>query len=226
MTFPPEGTSMHASSFRSLRGKLLFGTLLLSPITSLAQSDSKTFGSNYFVSVQDLKMAGKARAAFDKGSRLLEKGETARSLAYLEKAIAQFPEHYIAYYDLGVAYFRLGQTADAEQAFQKAIDLTGGGFAPPQFGIGAILCKQHQFAQAAKIVQRGLEREPGSAIGKFYLGWAQLALNQVAEAERTLQQALFLEPHFAEARTLLEKLHQQIDARRNAAQVTAASAKP
>jgi len=83
MTFPPEGTSMNASRFRSMRGKLFFAAVLVSPVTSLAQSDSKTFRNNYSVSVQDLKMGRKGHAAFDKGSRLLEKGATADSVAYL-----------------------------------------------------------------------------------------------------------------------------------------------
>src|ERR1700730_6018544 len=140
MTFPPEGTSMDAYRFRSLPRKLFFAAVLVSPISSLAQSASKAFRSNYVVSVQDLKMAGKGREAFDKGSRLLENGDTTGSLPYLEKAIAQYPDHYLAYYDLGVAHSRLGHTADAEQAFQKAIDLTKGNFALPHFGLGDVLC--------------------------------------------------------------------------------------
>ena len=63
MTFPPEGTSMHASRFRSLRSKLFFAAVLASPITSLAQSDSLAIRNNYVVSVQDLRMAGKGHAA-------------------------------------------------------------------------------------------------------------------------------------------------------------------
>jgi tetratricopeptide (TPR) repeat protein len=226
MTFPPEGTSMRASSCRSLRSKLFLAAVLVSPITSLAQSDSKTARSNYVISVQDLKLIGKGHAAFDKGSHLLDKGDTVGSLPYLEKAIAQSPEHYVAYYDLGVANFRLGHMDDAEQAFQKAIDLTGGSFAPPQFGMGALLCVKQQFVQAEKILQRGLDLDPGSATGKYYLGWAQFALNRFAEAERSVQQALFRKPNFPEARALLETIHHRIHARQNAAEATVANAKP
>jgi tetratricopeptide (TPR) repeat protein len=208
MTFPPEGTSMR-SSFRTLRTKLFFAAVLVSPITSLAQSDSKSLRSNYVVSVQDLKLAGKGHAAFDKGSRLLEKGDTAGSVAYLERAISESPEHYKAYYDLGVAYFRLGHLAEAEQAFQKAIDLTGGGFAPPQFGLGAIFCQKQEFLLAETILQRGVEIESGSAIGKYYLAWAQLGLNHLVEAERSAEQALVRNANLAEAYLLLARIHQR-----------------
>src|SRR5258708_9160631 len=70
---------------------------------------------------------------------LLAKGETEKSIAYLEQAIAQDPEHYQAYYDLGLAHLRLLHLAEAERAFQKSIDLTKGNFAPAQFGLAAIL---------------------------------------------------------------------------------------
>src|ERR1700674_2474251 len=209
MTFPPEGTLMSASSFRSLRNKLFFAAVLVSPITSLAQSDSKTLRSNYVVSVQDLKMAGKGHAAFDKGSRLLEKGDTAGSVAYLEHAIAESPEHYKAYYDLGVAHFRLGHLAEAEQAFQKATTLPGGGFAPPQFGLGATLCQKQEFLQAETILQRGVELESGSAIGKYYLAWAQFGLHRLVEAERSAEQALLRNANLAEAYLLLARIHQR-----------------
>jgi protein O-GlcNAc transferase len=161
------------------------------------------------VSVQDLKMAGKGHAAFDKGSRLLEKGDTQRSIKYLEQAIAEYPEHYEAYYDLGVAHFRLAQQAEAEQAFQKAIDLTKGNFAPPQFGLGAILCQKAQFPQAVTLLQRAVDLEPGSAVGKYYLGWAQFGLNRLIEAERTVEQALLRNTNLAEAYLLLAKIHRR-----------------
>ena len=199
---------MRASTLRSLRSKLFFAAVLLSPITSLAQSDSK-FKSNYVVSVRDLKLAGKGHAAFDKGSRLLDKGDTVASVPYLERAISESPEHYMAYYDLGVARFRLGQLAEAEQAFQKAIDLTGGGFAPPQFGLGAIFCQKREYLQAERILQRGVELESGSAVGKYYLAWAQLGLNRLVEAERSAEQALVRNANLAEAYLLLARIHQR-----------------
>jgi len=146
-------------------------------------------------------------AALDKGSQLLEKGDTLGSIAYLEQAIAEYPEHYKAYYDLGVAHFRLAQQTEAEQAFQKAIDLTKGNFAPPQFGLSAILCQRAEFSQAVTLLQRALELEPGSAIGKYYLGWAQYGLSRLTEAEQTLEQALLRNPNLAEAYLLLTRVH-------------------
>ncbi len=204
---------MNAFRFRSKYSRVFFSAtltlpaMLFSETVCRGQADSQTARSHYVVSVQDLKMAGKGRAAFARGSQLLEKGDTLGSIAYLEQAIAEYPEHYKAYYDLGVAHFRLAQQTEAEQAFQKAIDLTKGNFAPPQFGLSAILCQRAEFSQAVTLLQRALELEPGSAIGKYYLGWAQYGLSRLTEAEQTLEQALLRNPNLAEAYLLLTRVH-------------------
>ena len=164
---------------------------------------------NYVVSVRELKMDGKSHAAFDKGSRMLAKGDAANSVEYLQRAISEFPEHYKAYYDLGVAYFRLGQAAEAEQAFQKAIDITGGNFAPPQFGLGALLCQRQDFQHAIAILQRAVDLDPGSSVGKYYLSWAQFGLNRLIEAERNAEQALLRNANMAEAYLRLARIHQR-----------------
>jgi tetratricopeptide (TPR) repeat protein len=206
---------MNASSSRTSCRNAFVSAILLSPAllfparVCLGQADAHATKNQYVVSVQDLKMAGKSRAAFDKGSQLLAKGDTLASIAYLEQAIAEYPEHYKAYYDLGVAHFRLAQQALAEQAFQKAIDLTNGNFAAPQFGLGAILCQKAEFSQAAALLQRAVDLDPASAIGKYYLAWAQFGLNRLIEAERSLEQALLRNENLGEAYLLLARVHQR-----------------
>jgi tetratricopeptide (TPR) repeat protein len=208
---------MNASRFTTL----FFFSVLISPLASLAQSDppkdssvsasaaASTSTSNYVVSVQQLKMSGKSRKAFDQGTRLLLKGNPAESLPYFQRAIAEYSGHYMAYYNMGIAHYRLGHIADAEQAFQKSIDLTGGAYGPPQFAMGMVLCEEHEFRQAETALQRGLDVDPGSATGKYFLGWAQFALNRLVDAEKNVQQALLRRASFAEAYFLLARIHQR-----------------
>jgi tetratricopeptide (TPR) repeat protein len=213
MTFPPKGTPMNASRFPTRLRSAFLATILISPATLFSssvcqsQTDARATRSNYVVSVQELKMAAKGRAAFDKGSQMLQKGDTAQSIPYLQQAIAQYPEHYMAYYDLGVAHLRLAHQAEAEQAFQKAIDLTKGNFALPQFGLGAILCQKMEFLQAETLLQRALELEPGSEVGKYYLGWAQFGLDRLIEAQRTVEQALLRNANLSQFYFLLARIH-------------------
>jgi tetratricopeptide (TPR) repeat protein len=189
----------------------IFGTaVLISPQACRAQyAPSGPGRNNYTVSVRELRMGNKGQKAFDKGSQLLEKGDTAASITYLDRAIAEYPENYKAYYNLGVAQYRLGHLAEAEQAFQKSIDLTDGKFAPPEFGMGMILCQKSEFQQAEAVIERGLEREPGSANGKYFLAWAQYGLNRLIDAERSLRQALLRNAKIAEAYLLLARIHQR-----------------
>jgi len=195
---------------------LLVMAFLISPLASLAQSQF-TEGmkelaapkNEDIVSVQELRMSDKGRKAFAKGAALLDKGDAAASLAYFDQAIAEFPGFYKAYYDLGIAHFRLGHTLEAEQAFQESINLTGGGYAPPEFGMGMVLCEMQKLEQAETVIQRGLDLEPGSAAGKYFLGLAQFGLNHLVEAERSLRQALVRRANFPQAYFLLAKIHQR-----------------
>src|SRR4029077_3541604 len=130
-------------------------------------------------------------------------------LAYFDQAIAEFPGFYKAYYDLGIAHLRLGQTVEAEQAFQKSINLTGGGYAPPEFGMGMVLCEKQELEKAETVIQRGLDLEPGSATGKYFLGLAQFGLHHLVEAERSVREALLRKPNVAQAYFLLARIHQR-----------------
>lgn len=172
------------SKFRS---SILFSLVsVIFPGTSLAQNGLAAprvpMWSRYVVSIQELKMSGKARKAFETGTKLLDKGNPAESLHYFNISLTEYPNDYRAYYNVGLAQYQLGHTAEAEQAFQKSIDLTGGGFAPPHFGMGIVLCEEQDLQRAEAVLERGLELEPGSAVGKYVLGWAQFGLNRLVDA--------------------------------------------
>ena len=87
------------------------------------------------------------------------------SLAYFRKATAAYPEYYEAHYHAGVAELRLGHHAEAMQAFQKAIDLSGGRYARAAFGIGYLLYLEGNPGEAEKVIRRGLEVDDHSPDG-------------------------------------------------------------
>src|ERR1700682_5302219 len=104
---------MNASSFASNFRHCLSVTVLISaaPLllasACLGQADATAARNNYVVSVQNLKAERKAHTAFTKGSQMMEEADALGSIPYLQQAVAEYPEHYEAYYDLGVAHFRL-----------------------------------------------------------------------------------------------------------------------
>lgn len=160
------------------------------------------------VSVQELRMSEKAESAFARGTRMLQKGDAKQSLVFFQKALAKEPGYYQAYHNLGLAHYQLGETALAEEDFQKSIDLTNGGYAPSQFALAMILCEKHEFGQAERLIQNGLAMDPGSAVGKYFLGLVQFALNRTAEAEKSARDALWRSADQFDAHILLAKIHE------------------
>jgi predicted Zn-dependent protease len=110
---------------------------------------------------------------------------------------------------MGLAHYELGDRAQAEQDFQESINLTNGGYTPSQFALGMILCERQEFREAERLIQNGLAMEPGSAVGKYFLGLVQFAMNRPAEAERSARDALWRNADQAEAHILLAKIHER-----------------
>ncbi len=110
------------------------------------------------VSVHDLQIPERARKACEKGTKLFAAKDPAGSIPDFQKAIKAFPGYYEAYAKLGAAELDLEQWGEAEAAFRKAIDLSGGHYAPADFGLGLILATvTKNFADAEAIVRAGLE---------------------------------------------------------------------
>jgi hypothetical protein len=112
----------------------------------------------YTVSVHSLKVPAKARRAFEKGVERLQKKDLEGSLKPFAEATNAFPDYYEAYYKIGLANLELRRDDEAEQALQKAIDLSGGRYAEAQFALGALLCERQAYPEAEEVLRRGIER--------------------------------------------------------------------
>ncbi len=166
---------------------LFFSAILLAIPTS---TRSQTPQNDAVVSVQDLALSGKAGKAFMKGTELLSKGDAAASVAHFLKAIELAPASYRPYHNLALAYLRLGQLDAAADDFEKSIALTKGAFAPSLFGLSMILYKRAEFLDAKLLIERGLDADPGSAIGKYCLSLVQFSLGHFPEAEQSALDAI------------------------------------
>ncbi|HEV1994411.1 MAG TPA: tetratricopeptide repeat protein, partial [Candidatus Acidoferrum sp.] len=163
----------------------------------------QTERNSYTVSTRELKIPGKARSEYEKGLGSLTKKDLAGSLSHFTKAAQAFPDYYEAYYHTGVAETGLGRLDEAMQAFQKAIDLSGGRYAWAEFGFGYLLHLEGKSEEAVTIIRRGLEVDASSPDGYLVLGMAQLRLNRLDEAERSAREALLRNPNFAQAYLVL-----------------------
>src|SRR3989442_8251155 len=122
------------------------------------------------VSVRELSLSSKAHNAFGMGLERLVKKDPAGSLVHFQRAVAELPSYYEAYHQMGLAYMRLGQAAQAEQAFQKAIDLSQGRYPEALFGLASLLSNHRRFSKAETLVRRGLELDGSSWYGRAGTG--------------------------------------------------------
>src|SRR5467141_2164037 len=162
---------------------------------------------SYTVSVHDLKVPGKARREFDKGIARLQKNDAEGSLNHFKEATNAFPNYYEAYYQIGVANLELRRGNDAEQALQRSIDLSGGGFAEPQFALGALLCERQSFQDAERVLRRAIDVDGNSWKGHLFLGQALFGQNRLEEAEKSAREVLLRRSDVASAYILLANVH-------------------
>ena len=191
--------SMSAS--RWIISLLLVGVCL--PLHSSAQSQKP--GSK--VSVRELSIPTKALRAFEQGIDCLAKSDPAGSLPQFQRAISEFAGYYEAYDRMAAAYLKLWRIPEAEDAFRKSIELSGGRFAHPLLALGAILDGQRKFAEAEGVIRQGLDLEPDSWTGHYYLGMALFGLNRLQDAEQSAREALFRNADFPNAQLLLADIH-------------------
>jgi len=175
------------------------------PLHSGAQSQQ----SSNEVSVRELSIPPKALHAFEQGMKLLAKKDPAGSLPHFQRAISEYAGYYEAYDRIGAADLILWRIPEAEQAFRKSIDLSGGQYAHPLLALGAILVDQKEFSEAISVIRKGLDLDPDSWRGHYYLGLALFGLNRFEEAEKSARDALLRKTDFARAYLLLADIHRR-----------------
>ncbi len=172
-----------------------------------SSNTAQTQRNAYTVSARELRIPGKARGEYVKGLGSLAKKDFTGSVSHFTKAAQAFPEYYEAYYHVGVAETTLGHLDEAMQAFQKAIDLSGGRYPWAEFGIGYLFYLQGKTEDGITVIRRGLEKDESSADGYFILGLALLRLNRLDEAERSAREVLLRNANFADAYLVLADVY-------------------
>jgi tetratricopeptide (TPR) repeat protein len=191
----------------------LFSILTL-PLLCSAQSDLRknelpASSSSAIVSARELRIPEKAMKAFDKGTQFLAARQAAKSVPEFERAIKAFPGFYEAYYKLGIANLDLQRPAEAEAAFSKSIELSEARFAPPYFALGLTLSNENQLPEAETVIRLGLGLDPDDAAGNFTLAWVLFSASRLADAEKSVRQAIQHSANFAMAYLLLAQIHRQ-----------------
>src|ERR1700688_3531268 len=181
--------------------------LLLAILYAPFHSTAQTQQTSYEVSLRELRTPIKALRAYAKGTELLAKNDAEASLRLFQRAISEYAGYYEAYDRIGSANLKLWRVPEAERAFRKSIDVSGGQYAHPLLALGAILDDHMNFAEAESVIRKGLSLDPDSWRGHYYLALALFGLNRFADAEQSAQEALRRKPDFPEAQLLLSNIH-------------------
>lgn len=189
------------------KGSMARGTILDVPTLQTGGLSQTSLGTDPSVSVRELSIPQRAASTYRKGVDRLAKNDPAGSLVHFQRATSEFPDFYEAYYAMGLAQLTLGHAEEAQQAFQKSINASGGHYPEPHFGLSVLLCNQQHFIEAEPIIRKALELAPGFGPGHFILAWDQLGLNRPDEAEKSARQALLQDPGLAPAHLLLADIY-------------------
>jgi tetratricopeptide (TPR) repeat protein len=137
------------------------------------------------------------RALLD-GQRLVERGQYEQAVARLKTATSLLSTNANAWNYLGLAYHQAGQPADAADAYKKAISLDQN-LIEAHYNLGCLWLEQNRPDLAKPELTAYTLRREKSPEGWIKLGEAQLALRDLAGAEKSLNQARQFDAQNAEA---------------------------
>ena len=168
----------------------------------------RTTDQGRVVSTRELSIPRKAHDAMQKGMGLLyEKNDFKGSLPLFQRAVAELPSYYEAYHQMGMAYLRMGQPNEAEQAFRKAISLSEEHYADPFFGLAGLLSNLQRFTEATTLAGKGIDLAPNAWEGHFEMARAMVGLNRLDEAEKSAIVARTRKADFPSLHLILANIH-------------------
>jgi Flp pilus assembly protein TadD len=143
----------------------------------------------------------------------IQKGDFATAQPLLEKAVAQHPGDYVAWFDLGYVYKALGQSGKAIDAYRKSVAAKPEVF-ESNLNLGVLLAREGNNAEAAKYLKAATQLKPTAHSEEgLARAWQSLGIvlqeSDPRQALDAFAQAAKLEPNNPEPRMsagqLLEK---------------------
>jgi len=163
------------------------------------------------VSARELSIPIKAHDDMQRGMALLYgKSDYRGSLKSFEKAIQEYPEYYEAYTEIGIAYVKLADAANAEKAFRKSIEVSRENYADAYVGLAELFLNNQRSNEAEPLARKAVEIDSKSWQADSELARALIDLHRPAEAEASAAAAVRLKPDEATLYLLLANTHIQL----------------
>jgi Flp pilus assembly protein TadD len=160
------------------------------------------------ISAHQLQVPKGARAAYEKGRKLLEnENNPAGSIPAFEKAVKAYPSYYEAYTELGVANYHLGKVPEAEASLTKAIELSDGKYLQPLYLLADLYNGQRKYQEAEPLARQAIALDDSAWNSYFELARALVGLQRATEAESSAQRARELAPQNSQIYLVLANVH-------------------
>lgn len=147
------------------------------------------------------------RALFDKAAGAIKKKKFDEAAALLQKIVEADPKDHLAWTDLGTMHFALGNTAEAERSYARALSVRPDLLAAA-VNLGRLRLAAKNYEGAVEVLKPAAEKHPLSADAHVLLAEAYVQTRKFAEAATHFDEALRLDPDGkAEAHLRLAMLH-------------------
>jgi Flp pilus assembly protein TadD len=160
------------------------------------------------ISSHQLQVPKGARAAYEKGRKLLEdENKPAASIPEFEKAVQVFPSYYEAYTKLGIASYHLGKVPEAEASLKKAVELSDSKYLEPLYLLADLYNSQRKYQDAEPLARQAIALDNSTWNSFFELARAQVGLKQAYDAEMNALRARDLAPQNPQVYLVLANVH-------------------
>ena len=151
-----------------------------------------------------------ARDEYQKALQAEQEGDSKKAVEHLKNAVNLFPEFMLAYNEMGVQYFRLGQLDGAAEALARAVRIDPNAFSP-RLNYGVVLFYKNQFQEANAQLTRSVEMNETSARAHFFRGRTLIRMREFSTAEKDLLRAVALggSPDINEAHRFLGGIYRE-----------------
>jgi tetratricopeptide (TPR) repeat protein len=177
-----------------------------------ASPDETTSKSAAPVSEHELSVPAKARQCFAKGVQLvLEKNDYRGAITEFSHAIERFSGYYEAYAAMGLAQYKMGDTAAAEASFRKSIHLSAEKYSQAMIDLASMLNQLKRYTESEPLLRKLVASDGSSWRGQYELAIALGGRQQFKEAVACASIARDLKPDNPQVYLLLYNLHIQSD---------------
>jgi Flp pilus assembly protein TadD len=168
----------------------------------------QTHSAGKIISAHELAMPEPSRELLDRGIKKLysEKNREA-ALQDFQFAIKTSPDFYEAYYQAGMAYLSLQNSAEAERHFRKSVELSHKRYPDANIALGSLLLQRGEKAEGESLLREGLAGNPRSWPGQFALGEFEMNRGHVEPALAAAERAAKLAPNQPIVYRLLAVIH-------------------